>query len=103
MKTLAAMFKKVRWLSWAILGFAVVVVLWVVRGLFAGRKPGAVGLPEVPDKLKAKVQKAEEEALVARVEATVEAEQSKKVLDDVAAIEDGAERRRRLAEFIRNQ
>jgi len=81
-----------------------IVLFFVLRGLF--NREDATGhktdvLPEVEDALKERVRAAEEEALVARVEARVEAEGQRKELDAVAEIEDGAERRRRLAEMLR--
>lgn len=58
-------------------------------------------LPEVQDALKERVRTAETEALEARVEALVEAEEDRKELEEVSKIDDGAERRRRLAEMLR--
>lgn len=76
------------------------LVLWVLNMLMSFPK-GPTSLPEVPDALKKKVQEAEEAALVARVEARVEAEKAKEILDEAAAISDGAERRKRLADALR--
>jgi hypothetical protein len=95
---------KARWALWAAIGLAAVVGLWAVRNLFSGKPhAGPSFLPPVPPKLQAKVDKVEEEALKAKVEAAVRAEESKKVLEEIAAIPDGAERRKRLAEKLRNR
>lgn len=80
------------------------VLFFVLRGLFTredanGRKVDI--LPEVEEALKERVRVAEEEALVARVEARVEAEVQREELEEVGQIEDGAERRRRLADMLR--
>jgi hypothetical protein len=91
---------------WVIAGgvLLAVVLFFLFRGLLTrensdGEKTDI--LPEVEDALKERVRVAEEEALVARVEARVEAEADKQELEEVATIEDGAERRRRLAEMLR--
>ena len=46
------------------------------------------------------MEKAEEGALIARVEARVKAEEATKELEEIAAVDDGAERRKRLAEML---
>jgi hypothetical protein len=103
MKTLKSFAKSAKYALWAFLAVVFGVVILLVRSFFSGeRKEGTGRLPEVPQKLKAKVEKVEEEALIARVEARVEAEQAEKHLEEVAAIDDGAERRARLAETLRN-
>lgn len=95
-------FAKSRWVLWAILGFLVVLVLAILRGFLDPKKKEAEpGLPPVPKALQDKVNKAEEDGLKARVEATVKAEEQKKQLDEVLKIDDGAERRKRLAELAK--
>lgn len=81
-----------------------IVLFFVLRGLFTREDEDGTKtdiLPEVEDALKERVRVAEEEALVARVEARVEAEQQREELEEIAKVEDGAERRRRLAEMLR--
>ncbi len=100
---------KVLWkrFKWVIIGVGVAIaiaLLFLLRGLFQTEHPDGSKtdpLPEVSEKLKEAVRHAEEEALVARVEARVEAETQKKELEEIGTIEDGAERRRRLAEMLR--
>ncbi len=91
-----------KWLLWTVLAFGVAVVTWLLRSLFSGHTPeGPTKLPTIPAKLQAKVDKAEEEALKARVEATVTAVEDKKELEEIAKIPDGKERRKRLADKLR--
>lgn len=90
-----------KWIALVVIAVAVVVVLWLARTLFTRDPHAPARLPEVPDALKKKVQKAEEDALIARVKANAEAEAAKKILDDAATIDDGEERRKRLAEALR--
>lgn len=59
-------------------------------------------LPEVPRPLQDKVRAAEEQALVARVQATAQAEAHREALVEIAKVDDGAERRRRLAAMLQN-
>jgi hypothetical protein len=101
MSKIKAALKLTKYAALAVLGFAVLIGLWLLRTLFTADPSAPAKLPEVPKKLKEKVEKAEEEALIARVEARVEATQSKELLDEAAAIEDGEERRKRLADMLR--
>lgn len=93
-------FAKSRWALWALLGVVVVVLLVVLRNFLdpkgAEKNPG---LPPVPKALQDKIDLAIEDGLKARVTATVRAEEEKKHVDEVMAIPDGAERRKRLAEL----
>ena len=102
MKFIKSVFNRAKWLVWAILAVAAVAVLWFFRTLFTADPKAPARLPEVPDALKKKVAKAEEDALIARVEAKAEAEHAKEILDNAATINDGEERRKRLAEALRN-
>lgn len=102
MTKLKAVWKRASWLLWAFVALTFAVVVWTLRGLFNGPKhAGPTRLPPVPEKLRAKVDKAEEEALKAKVEATVKAEEAKHELEEIGKITDGAERRKRLAERLK--
>lgn len=104
MTRIRALWKRTAWVLWVILAFTFAVLVWVVRGLFNGPKhAGPSRLPPVPEKLQAKVDQAEEEALKARVEATAKAEEDKRDLEEIGKISDGAERRKRLAEKLRSR
>ena len=81
MQWLISKIKSVKWLGWVVLAGAVAVLTLVVRGLFAGPKTPGKRLPEVPEKLKAKVEKAEEDALIARVKAKADLDRSNRVFE----------------------
>jgi len=100
MSKIKAALKFSKYVALAVIGFAVLVGLWLMRTLFTADPAAPAKLPEVPKKLKEKVEKAEEAALVARVEARVEATEAKKLLDEAADIDDGKERRKRLADML---
>lgn len=102
MKYIVSALKKIKWLSWAVLAALVLAVMWFFRTLFTADPSAPAKLPEVPDKLKKKVAKAEEDSLTAKVKAKAEAEKAKEVLDRAAEIEDDAERRKSLADALRN-
>ena len=93
---------KSRWAVWAFIGFLVVVMLAVLKSLLDVKpKPGdPPGLPPVPKVLQDKVDLAQEDGLRVRVESKVVAEEHKKELEVVMKIDDGAERRKRLAEML---
>lgn len=96
--------KHIKWVAVAVAVGLGIAGVFLLRGLFVKeRSDGSEEdpLPEVADKLKKRVQQAEEEALVSRVEAKVKAEQDQKELEEVAQIDDGKERRKRLADMLR--
>ena len=84
--------------------FLVGILAFIFRGLVVGDSgaPKRVELPKVPKALRDKVEKAEEEALIARVEARVEATKEVEKLEEVSKIKDGAERRKRLAGLLKD-
>jgi hypothetical protein len=94
-------------MKWVLIAVAVgigLVAIFMLRGIFRRESPDGSKtdvLPDVSEALKDKVRQAEEEALIARVEARVEAETQKKELEEISTIDDGAERRKRLAAMLR--
>lgn len=103
MDSLKAWWAKSRWVVWVVIGVIAAIMLLVLRSLFSVKPKGGGGqfeLPPVPKVLQDKVNKAEEDGLRARVEATVKADEQKKQLAEVLKIDDGAERRKRLAEML---
>lgn len=102
MATVKAWWAKSRWAVWVAVGVLAVVMLMVLRSLFDVKpKPGQpVGLPPVPKVLQDKADKAQEENLLARVEAKVKAEEHRKELETVMKIDAGAERRKQLAALL---
>lgn len=102
MKWVKATYARFKYVVWAIGGVVVVIFAALLKNIVVPpRKPGKkIALPEIPPVVQAKVDKAHEEALVARVEARVEAEAEVVKLEEVAKIDDGAERRKRLAAML---
>jgi uncharacterized protein YpmS len=102
--TFLRFWKRSKWVLLAVAAVTLTVLGVVLRGLVVREHPSGKKedvLPEVDVALKEKVQQAEEESLVARVEARVEAEAQKEELHEVMKIDDGSERRRRLAALLR--
>jgi predicted membrane-bound mannosyltransferase len=100
---LIAWLKTSKWWLYALVAAAIAVALVVLRNLFTS--PGDEGhgdyqLPEAPPVLKQAVEQAEEDALRTRVEAAAKNEAHKQQLQQVGAIEDGAERRKQLAALL---
>lgn len=104
MNQLKAWWAKSRWAVWVVIGVCFAIMVLVLKSLLNVKpKPGEGGgglMPPVPKVLQDKVDKAQEDNLVARVTAKVKADDDKKKLDDVMKIDDGAERRKRLAEML---
>lgn len=104
---LKAFWKRSKWVILSVAAALVAVLAFILRGLFTKKPSQPVApdtpqpLPPIDERIREKVTKAEEEALVARVEARVQAETQRAELDEIAKVEDGAERRRRLAEMLR--
>lgn len=98
MKAFVAWLKTAKWILYLILAVALGVLLLVLRRAFFGERPERpVRLPDVPEALRRKVEKVEEEALIAKTEAKVTAASEKKEVEEIMKIEDGVERRKRLA------
>lgn len=103
MKKLTAWLKSMKWVVYVVIATGLGILLLVLRNIFAGPKPkGPERLPDVPPKLREKVAQVEEEALKAKIEAKVTAEAEKKEVEEILKIDDGKERRKRLAEKLRN-
>lgn len=103
MNKLKAWWAKSRWAVWVVIGVIFAIMVLVLRSLGGGKKQQPIGmfsLPPIPKVIQEKVHKAEEDGLRARVEASVKAESEKKQLAEVMAVDDGAERRKRLAEML---
>lgn len=87
---------------WLALIVVVPIFILIFKGFFAkgdALKPGQL-LPDVPQGLKDRAEKAEEEALVTRAVVKVKTETKKAELATISKIDDGAERRKKLAEFL---
>jgi len=103
---LKAFWKRSKWVLIAVAGGVLLVVAFLLRGLFIRRDPapepdGPQPLPPIDERIKERVAKVEEEATVARIEAKVRADTDREQLERINQVEDGAERRRRLAAMLR--
>lgn len=102
-----ALWKRSKWVILAVAGVLVVVLAFILRGLFAAKRPperdplDPQPLPPIDERIHERVRQAEEEATVARIEAKVQAETDVAQLERINKVEDGAERRRRLAAMLR--
>lgn len=81
-------------------------IVFLLRGMTSRKLPKKEEgepqpLPPIDTRVHEQVKKAEEEATVARIEARVRAQTDKEQLERIAKVEDGAERRRRLAAMLR--
>mgnify|MGYP006326731105 CR=1 FL=1 len=103
MTTLRLAWTWVRRYWWALLLGALTVGTAILHRL--ARAPSLPLGPPPPtpirDAIRQRVEAAEEDSLRVRVETQTETRVAKEALDQVSAIEDGAERRRRLAEMLR--
>jgi len=97
---LISKYKSAKWVFWLILISALSVLFSLIRSFFSRSHVPRKNLPDVSERLKAKVEKVEEDALIARVRARVEAEKAEKRLEEIAKVDDGIERRKRLAEYL---
>jgi len=103
---LKAFWKRSKWALIAVVGGILLVVAFLLRGIFTRpdpkRKPTEPQpLPPIDERIKEQVAKAEEEATVARIEARVQASTDREQLERINQVDDGAERRRRLAAMLR--
>ena len=103
---LKAFWKRSKWVLLAVGGVIVAVLAFVLRGLFVRKRPERPSnepqpLPPIDECIYERVRVAEEEATVARIEAKVRADTDREQLERINKVEDGAERRRRLAAMLR--
>lgn len=98
--------KRFHWALWLVAAAAVGLVFFLLVPLFRTEtKDGTLDsvdlLPRLPEALQNKLDEVHEEALEAKVEASVLAERDKKELESIHKVEDGKKRRAWLAEFVR--
>jgi len=103
---LKAFWKRSKWVLIAVAGGVLLVVVFLLRGLFSRKAPEPKPdepqpLPPIDERIVENVRQAEEEATVARIEAKVRADTDREQLERINKVEDGAERRRRLAAMLR--
>jgi hypothetical protein len=102
MNKLIAWWKTSKWAVFAVLGVVALIVGFVFRSLFTGRTGGTgPGIPPPPSAIQQAVEAAHEEALKARIQAKAEADEHTAKVAEISKIDDGAERRKRLAEYLK--
>ena len=103
MTTLRLVWAWVRRYWWALLLGGLTIGTAILHHLARAPRlpPGPPPPTPIRDAIRQRVEAAEEESLRVRVETQTETRVVKEELEKVSAIEDGAERRRRLAEMLR--
>lgn len=97
-----ALTKQMKWVLYLVIAVVVGMGFALVAPFIFQRKRGtAEGLPMLPESMQRKLDEVHEEALEAKVTAKITAEADRIELAEINAIDDGKERRRRLAEKLR--
>lgn len=100
---MGALAKQAKWVLYLVVAMVVGVGFALVAPFILDRKRGGgEGLPRLPEAMQRKLDQVHEEALTAKVTAKVKAEEDRIELAEIIAIDDGKERRRRLAEKLRH-
>ena len=103
MKSVVAWFQTSKWVLYLVASVILMILGMVLASLFHTPDPsGTSRLPEVPKPLQQKVEKAEEQALVAKVEAKVKSDTDRARLAEAQAVPEGAARRAALAAVLRS-
>lgn len=95
-----------KYAKWAALGLLVLLgwIVWVwLRPKQPVLKDGEPAIPPAPAPLVEAFEKAHEEALVARAKASAATEARQEQLQEISKIDDGKERRKRLAAMLKKQ
>ena len=108
MAKLKALFERFRWVGWVVLAAVIAIATLVIRRMFAGPSEAdrqRFTMPAVPTAVQQRVERAEERATVARIEASAQATAQRQQLEQIAKIPDGpdagANRRKQLADLLR--
>lgn len=102
MKQVRAWLAEFRWILWVLAAVVAAFLFAMVSPfLFQQGSDGATVLPALPQTVQRKLDAAHEAALIAKTNAITKADTDKGDLKMIAKIDDGAERRRRLAEKLR--
>jgi len=102
--SLVVFLERFKWVLLTVGAAFVASLAFLLRGMLVKEFPEGPKqdvLPAVATKLMERVQRVEEEAIAARIRAQVQAEDKQVELIEIAAIPDGVERRKRLAEMLR--
>lgn len=99
---MGAFAKQAKWVLYLVIAAVVGLCFAMVAPFIFQRKRGtAEGLPMLPEGMQRKLDQVHEEALTAKVTAKVKADADRIELAEIIAIDDGKERRRRLAEKLK--
>jgi flagellar biosynthesis/type III secretory pathway M-ring protein FliF/YscJ len=96
-----------KWVVYLVIALAVGFLFLMVAPFFKTRKRDENGnveedpLPTLPQAVQERLDQVHEEAATARAEAGAKSEEQRKELAEIRKIEDGRERRRRLADHLR--
>jgi hypothetical protein len=101
MNKLIAWWKTSRWAVLIALSVIAAIVGIVLKSFFDRSGGSGPGIPPPPSELQKKVDAAHEEALKARIQAQAVADEHKARVDEISKIDDGAERRKQLAEYLK--
>lgn len=93
--------KHLKWIAWGIVAAATTFLAILFKGFEVPKERRKPKLPNLPPELKKRVRKAEEEAVVARVLVKAKEAGQKKRLKTISGIRDDEERRRQLAELMK--
>ncbi len=96
--------KHIKWLFWGLIAAVTIFLTVIFKGLKVepqgeSRKK-KTSIPPLPEKVKKRVQHAEEQALVVRAKAKAREEADLEQLETIRQIDNDAERRKRLAELM---
>jgi fatty acid-binding protein DegV len=96
--------KHIKWLFWGLIAAVTVFLTVIFKGLKVEPKEGVrkkkTSIPPLPEKVKKRVQHAEEQALVVRAKAKAREQVQLEQLETIRKIDNDAERRKRLAELM---
>lgn len=92
--------KNLKWLLWGLVAFVTTTLAIIFKGMEVPEERRKPKVPDLPPKLKQRVRKAEEAAVVARVTAKVKHDHQKEELEEIKQISDDDERRKRLAALM---
>jgi len=96
------LWERSKWAVWATLAAVAAGLVWFFGRLLRSPKVDApVELPKLPAVLQERAEAAEERALVIKASVSARADKDREALIQISKEPDAAERRRRLASFLR--
>ena len=95
--------KNLKWIGLVVLSIVAAIVVAILRPRSPLPPKGGEAIPPPPRPLQDAVDRAEEAALVAKVKAKVEADNTTEALTEISKIDNGAERRKALAALLKKK